>query len=155
MALPARSKKQPKPRLFDRRDPAFLIQYSTRLEEKPDAWFRSEPYLASVRKLPCRACGRTSHVAAAHLRKGTDGCGEEKPSDFFVNPLCDGRLAGGSFFGCHERQHAIGEVTFWTEFGGVDVIKAEALTRASQSHIKTASAAALNVLAGRKWGDAA
>lgn len=54
--------------------------------------------------LPCISCGRSHGVVVAHIRKGTDGGTGLKPSPWFVVPLCDG---------CHNRQHSVGEITFW------------------------------------------
>lgn len=149
MALPRRKKGPP---LIDKHHPAFLVRPTVQLARKPDAWFRSEAYLAYVRGFPCRVCGRTQFIAAAHLWKGTDGAKKEKPSDIFTNPLCDGFLSNWTIIGCHDKQHR-GEVSFWAQHvpGGVDAIRQEALERAAASSILPARAAALNVLAGRDW----
>lgn len=148
-------RRRPKgPPLIDKRHPAFLVQPVERLDRKPDAWLRSEPYLAHVRTLPCRACGRTQFIAAAHLWKGTDGAKGEKPSDIYTNPLCDGFLSNWTIVGCHDKQHR-GEVSFWALYGGVDVIRIEALERAAAFPDPAVRDAALNVLAGRDWRDAA
>ena len=42
-------------------------------------------------------------MQAAHVRIGTDGGTSLRPSDWFINPMCDGH---------HREQHAIGEPTF-------------------------------------------
>ena len=147
------AKRQKGPPLIDKRDPAFLVRPFQQIERKPDAWFRSEAHLRFVRSLACRACGRTQHVAAAHLWKSTDGAKSEKPSDFYTNPLCDGSLDRFSFTGCHQIQHR-GEVTFWARFGGVDIAREEALLIASHSPCSRTRKAAQAVLEGKDWREA-
>ncbi len=39
------------------------------------------------------------------MRNGTDGYMGGKPSDRYTLPLCRG---------CHDTQHAVGELTFWS-----------------------------------------
>lgn len=66
---------------------------------------RNNKYLEFLRTLPCIYCGENyKDVCGAHIRKGTDGGMGMKPSDYYALPLCQI---------CHERQHAVGEVTFW------------------------------------------
>jgi hypothetical protein len=71
---------------------------------------RDQKHLKFIRSLPCVSCGFTPSQAA-HIRKGTDGGASLKPSDRFTAPLCHA---------CHNKQHSVGEVTFWNMFGGVD-----------------------------------
>jgi hypothetical protein len=63
-----------------------------------------------VRQLPCLACGRAGPSECAHVRNGTDGGAGLKPSDRFCLPLCG---PGG----CHNRQHRVGELSFWSDLG--------------------------------------
>ena len=62
-------------------------------------------HLAFVRQLPCVACGKAAPSDAAHVRAGTDGGVGVKPSDRYAVPLCAA---------CHEKQHRLGELTFWS-----------------------------------------
>ena len=101
--------KRPRKKLFD--DPSFVVRREHFARVRPDAWFRSEKHLAYVRTLRCRACGSSTEIEAAHVRKGTDGAGSKKPSDVFVNPLCTR---------CHKIQHLQGEPMFW---GDLDPIR--------------------------------
>jgi hypothetical protein len=79
---------------------------------KPDAWFRSDKHLASVRVMRCRACGIEPPAEAAHVRKGADGAGGKKPSDYFAVPLCER---------CHKVQHQIGEPAFWSDIDPIEI----------------------------------
>lgn len=143
------------PPLINKRDPAFLVQPVDRLEPKPESQFRSRVHLEFVARQPCRACGRTRFVAAAHLWKGTDGFKPEKPSDVYCNPLCDTskslRSDAPPFYGCHDMQHNQGEITFWNRFGGVEAAKLEALDLALRSDCPRARRAADALLNGRDW----
>ncbi|MBP2232483.1 hypothetical protein J2847_005812 [Azospirillum agricola] len=146
-------KKAKRPPLIDKRDPAFLVQPVDRLEPKPETQFRSRKHLEFVARQPCRACGRTMFVAAAHLWKGTDGFKPEKPSDIYCNPLCDtsksmGKSPSGPIYGCHDKQHSQGEITFWTQLVGIGVVaaKLEALNLALRSDCPRARAAAEEAL---------
>ncbi|MCW2242311.1 hypothetical protein [Azospirillum canadense] len=130
------------------------IQPFTGRANKPDAWFRSKEHGAWIRTMPCMVCGRASHVAGAHVRKGTDGAGEEQPSDVYMNPLCDGWLDNWSFYGCHNRQHKIGEVTFWTPHGGVEQAVHHALGLALKSPCERTRKAAAAIKDGKPWRDA-
>lgn len=77
-------------------------------KRKPNAR-RALAHLAFIRGIKiCLCCGRRGLVDPAHVRKGTDGGTSLKPSDRYTVPLC--RF-------CHERQHRVGEVTFWGEIG--------------------------------------
>ena len=52
-------------------------------------WWRSESYKRYVRGFACIVPGCTaSPREACHIRFGTDGCKDEKPSDFFCYPAC-------------------------------------------------------------------
>lgn len=54
---------------------------------KPRRW-ESEKYLAFVRKLPCRVCGKTAGIAH-HLIGHGEGKMGSKASDLFTVPLCN------------------------------------------------------------------
>jgi hypothetical protein len=61
-------------------------------------------HLAAIRRCPCLSCDNDSGSEAAHLRLNHRGATSLKPGDRWTLPLCRE---------CHERQHTIGEVTFW------------------------------------------
>jgi hypothetical protein len=70
---------------------------------------RAVTHLAFVREIGiCLACGAVGPCQAMHIRNRTDGGMGLKPSDRFSAPGC---------FACHDRQHKIGEETFWGELG--------------------------------------
>jgi len=66
---------------------------------------RRVQHLAFLRQLPCVACGKAAPSEAAHVRTGADGGVRVKPGDRYTVPLCTA---------CHEKQHRIGELTFWS-----------------------------------------
>lgn len=142
--------RKPKVRLIDK---SVLAIRPVEPVRKPDAWFRSKDHRDWINKQPCMACGRIP-VEAAHIRKGTDGCSGEKPSDFYVVPLCDSNAAVG-YLGCHDRQHGAGEITFWGPLGGVERGIQTALDFATRSPCERTRKAAAAVLAGKDWRDAA
>lgn len=122
-----------------------------RASVRPEAWFRSEVHLAWVRTQPCYICGRHHHIAAAHISKGTDGAKGVKPSDIYVLPLCDGFLAGWDFVGCHNRQHNLGEVAFWSEHGGPARAVGAALELCRLSPCPLTRSAALRAIETGDW----
>lgn len=80
--------------------------------------YRSQQYRAWVRGFQCEIAGKNGHVcvptrAAAHVRTGTDGCKDVKPSDWFCISLCDDYRGGGA----HGEQHRIGEPAFEKKYG--------------------------------------
>lgn len=72
---------------------------------KPNLRLRAQ-HLAFIRTLPCTSCGRKAPSEAAHVRCGSDGGTSLKPSDRYTIPLCGG---------CHQRQHQMGELSFWAD----------------------------------------
>lgn len=83
------------------------------IREPEGGRYRSQQYRAWVRGCVCAIEGRNGHVcvptrAAAHVRTGTDGCKDVKPSDFWCLSLCDDYCGGGA----HGEQHRIGEPAF-------------------------------------------
>jgi hypothetical protein len=54
-------------------------------------------------------CGATAPIEAAHVRNGSGAGISQKPDDWRAVSLCKD---------CHQRQHQLGEKTFWK---GVDV----------------------------------
>lgn len=87
-----------------------------RIPKKPkrDSRWRSPAHTTWVRGFACCVCGSMTNIAAAHVRLGSHTGLSQKPDDFRVVPLCDGPCANREgLFGCHNRQHVIGEETFW------------------------------------------
>lgn len=72
--------------------------------------FRSEKHLRFIRSLPCMVC-LSFGSEAAHIRIFTDGGTSLKPSDHYTVPLCHRD---------HQRQHNVGELTFW---GGEETVR--------------------------------
>jgi 5-methylcytosine-specific restriction endonuclease McrA len=74
--------------------------------------YKNDKYLKFVKTLPCCVCGSdqgcdSAHIrfSAAHSAKVNPGVGQ-KPSDFWVVPLCRR---------CHDQQHKMGdEPHFWS-----------------------------------------
>lgn len=90
---------RPAPRI-----PRTLIQARRKPNPK-----RAALHLAYVKSLGiCLSCGTRGAMDPMHVRKGTDGGVGTKPSDKYSVPGCRE---------CHDRQHRIGEVTFWGELG--------------------------------------
>lgn len=117
---------------------------------KPDAWFRSDKHLASIRTMSC-ACGcgglaanDNNPVEAAHVRTGTDGAAGTKPSDFYVLPLT---------LRCHKIQLSMSERAFWAQRGVMDPAF-EALKLALHSPCERTRKAAAAVLDGKSWQEA-
>ena len=82
-----------------------------KLPKKPkrETRFRSQRHLSHVRSHACVVCDAEAPIEAAHVRLGSDGGMGSKPSDFYAVPLCGGAT------GCHQRQHTVGERTFWQD----------------------------------------
>ncbi len=84
---------------------------------------RDENHLHRIRQLPCLTCGGPSpdaaHIRYSDLRLGKRATGMgEKPSDWFVVPLCRP---------CHSKQHAGNERAFWERRGINPIVIAQAL----------------------------
>jgi hypothetical protein len=99
---------------------------------RPCAWIRCAGHLQWIRGFSCILCGMPGHecrgrIIAAHCRLGTDGCGSEKPSDIWVNSMCEG---------AHDLQHDIGEPEFQRRFGIDLKRKAYAFAKASPHRMK-------------------
>ena len=84
-----------------------------RMNVKEPTVFRSEPHKQFVRGFVCVLFGKDGHecdskVRACHVRTGTDGGMQMKPSDFWTYPGCDR---------AHGIQHDIGEPEFERRYG--------------------------------------
>lgn len=66
--------------------------------------WRSQKHRDFVRQHACCHCGSTAAIEVAHVRNGSGAGIGQKPDDFLTVSLCKS---------CHQRQHNIGEVTFW------------------------------------------
>lgn len=66
--------------------------------------WRSQAHCRHVRSHACSACGATAGIEAAHVRTGSGAGMGQKPDDWRAVSLC---------WSCHDRQHAVGEETFW------------------------------------------
>lgn len=87
-----------------------LLRRLSKPKARSDRW-KSQSHLAHVRKHACVACDADAPIEAAHVRLGSDAGLSRKPSDYFAVPLCGGPQ------GCHQRQHTLGERTFWDATG--------------------------------------
>lgn len=83
-------------------------------DEKVNGRWRSDAHRKFVSGTFCCAmCGRENPVEAAHVSIGSDPAMGMKPDDHRVVPLCGTTMEGE---GCHQRQHRVGERTFWREY---------------------------------------
>jgi hypothetical protein len=84
---------------------------------KRDTRWRSPAHCNHVREYACAMCGSTTNVVAAHVKMGAHTGMGQKGDDWRTVPLCDGAAANaGGMLGCHNRQHLIGEETFWNRY---------------------------------------
>ena len=67
---------------------------------------RNRQHRDFVRSLPCVSCAASPRSQAAHIRCGTDGGTGLKPNDKWTVPLCHD---------CHQEQHRVGELAFFSE----------------------------------------
>ena len=78
-------------------------------KQKRETRWRSQAHTRFVTKeFACCACGNVELAReAAHVRMNSGAGMGQKPDDWRVVPLCGGP------FGCHARQHRVGEPAFW------------------------------------------
>lgn len=90
-------------------------------KQKRDSRWRSPAHRAFVRdRFACAYCGSTTNTVFAHYRLGSGAGMGQKPDDWRGTPLCDGPTANADgMLGCHNRQHIIGEETFWADYAEV------------------------------------
>lgn len=81
-----------------------------KLPKKPkrESRWRSQRHCTFVRSHACCNCGETAGIEVAHVRIGSGAGLGQKPSDWRTVSLCRE---------CHQRQHNIGEPSFWREYG--------------------------------------
>lgn len=83
---------------------------------RTDRW-RSQAHCTWIRGFACCNCGSTTNVVVAHVRLGSNAGMGTKPDDWRTVPLCDGPFSNADGErGCHDRQHSLGERTFWTDY---------------------------------------
>jgi hypothetical protein len=73
--------------------------------------FRSQRHCGHIRQHACAACDSEGPIEVAHYRLGSGAGMSQKPHDWSATPLCGGPN------GCHNRQHTMGEVSFWASVG--------------------------------------
>jgi hypothetical protein len=66
--------------------------------------WRSQAHCNFVRSHACSTCGSTAAIEVAHVRLGSGAGMGQKPDDWQTVSLCRD---------CHQRQHQVGEQTFW------------------------------------------
>ena len=76
---------------------------------KRDSRWRSPGHCNHVRGFACSICGSMTAIEVAHVRMGSGAGMGQKPDDWRTVSLCAEH---------HQRQHNIGEISFWR---GVDV----------------------------------
>jgi hypothetical protein len=76
--------------------------------------WRSQAHLTFVRSHCCSVCGSSTNIEAAHVRIGSGAGIGQKPDDYRAVSLCAGPNSNvDGELGCHNRQHVVGEPTFW------------------------------------------
>ncbi len=73
-------------------------------KQKRDTRWRSQAHANFVRSHACCVCGDRSGIEFAHVRLGSHAGLGQKPDDWNAVGLCRA---------CHNRQHNVGEATFW------------------------------------------
>ena len=83
-------------------------------DDAPEKPWRSDAHRRFVTgQFRCAACGANNPIEAAHVSLGSDPSMGMKPDDWRCVPLCGTTIQGE---GCHQRQHRIGERTFWRDY---------------------------------------
>ncbi len=85
-------------------------------KKRASRWI-SPSHRSFVRDHACCVCGSTSNIEFAHVRIGSGAGMGQKPDDWRGVSLCAGPNANADQqLGCHNRQHIVGERTFWQSF---------------------------------------
>jgi len=79
---------------------------------KRDGRWRSQRHRNFVRDHACSVCHATAPIEVAHVRLGSGAGMGQKPDDWRTVSLCRD---------CHQRQHNVGEATFWENATTADV----------------------------------
>lgn len=94
----------------------MLPQRIPKPRKRATRW-RSIAHCNHVRGFACAMCGSTTNVIAAHVKMGAHSGVGQKGDDWLTAPLCDGPFSNfEGKLGCHNRQHLIGERTFWDQY---------------------------------------
>lgn len=84
---------------------------------KRESRWKSPAHRQWVRGFACAFCGSSTNVEVAHVRIGSGAGMGQKPDDWRTVPLCAGPNSDiNGQLGCHNRQHIIGERTFWQDY---------------------------------------
>lgn len=84
---------------------------------KREGRWKSQAHRDWVRGFACAFCGSKANIEVAHVRIGSGAGMGQKPDDWRTVPLCagPGNDIDGNM-GCHNRQHMLGERTFWQDY---------------------------------------
>lgn len=87
-------------------------------EDDPAKRWRSTAHTGWMKKeFACAMCGSATNICAAHVSNGGVSGTGIKTDDFRTVPLCWGPYSNiHGQLGCHDRQHLVGEETFWEEY---------------------------------------
>lgn len=106
-----------------------------KLPKKPkrESRFRSQRHCNHIRGHACVVCDAEAPIEVAHVRLGSGTGMGQKPHDYLAVPLCGGPQ------GCHQRQHTMGEATFWGHWSsyhgrGVEAIIEELIRTSPVRH---------------------
>ena len=91
---------------------------------RSDRW-KSQRHRNYVRSFACSVCKTTAGIEVAHVRLGSGAGMGRKPDDWRTVSLCGGPN------GCHAKQHAVGEATFWSQAGQDVEVLIDAFCRTS------------------------
>ncbi len=79
--------------------------------------WRSQAHRDYIRGFACAVCGSSTNREVAHVRINSGAGIGQKPDDWRTVPLCAGPNSNvDQQLGCHDRQHIIGERTFWQQY---------------------------------------
>lgn len=93
-----------------------MLPARIREKRKRERRWRSPAHCDWIRGFCCCVCGSSTNVVPAHVRLGSHTPLGRKPDDWRAVPLCDGPFSNAvNQLGCHNRQHAVGEKTFWRD----------------------------------------
>lgn len=93
-----------------------LPQRKPKAAKRASRW-KSQAHRDWVRGFACAFCGSKTNTEVAHVRIGSGAGMGQKPDDWRSVPLCAGPNSDiNGERGCHDRQHIIGERTFWQDY---------------------------------------
>lgn len=103
--------------------------------------WRSQAHCNDLRRYACANCAETAAIEVAHVRIGSGAGIGQKPDDFSAVPLCRD---------CHQRQHTIGERTFWADYKAIHGQSVEQLL----AELQAASPKAREIAAAKREREA-